>query len=277
MKPQVANSHYRTFCLRIQPVLGAPIRLTQHPRDLLMSNGAIYLSASGYQFSGVQHTSSGSGSVVDIEGIAGYAGVDRSVVASGSLDGARCYLFAVDWRNPIEDYEEITCSIFGKVTLQDGRYKVEETSLVDLLNQSVGVTVQPLCRNTLGDGACRKSIAYVSGTVTSVSTPYVFIDSSRTEPDDWFGQGLVRFTSGLNAGLAPHDIKSFAVGGVIEIFEPFYYPVSPGDQIELLVGCRKRWVDDCSNKHGNGVNFGAFPSVPTNSVYTQVGRKTFES
>lgn len=41
MKPHVADTHTRTLCLRIEPVTGAPIFLTQHPRDLVMTNGLI--------------------------------------------------------------------------------------------------------------------------------------------------------------------------------------------------------------------------------------------
>lgn len=272
MKTQVADSHYRTYCLKIQPKIGAPIMLTQFPKDLTMSNGAVYTTAAGYQFTGLQSTSSMSATVVDLEGIAGIAGITRAAVASGIFDGARCDLFATDWRTPVEDYEPLTRSVLGKVTLIDDRYKVEEMSIIDLLGQSVGVSVMPSCRHTFNDAKCRKGATANTGAVTSVTSVYVFTDSSRAEAADWFGNGWVKFTTGQNAGLPAKEIKSFAAGGVIEIHEAFYYPVAIGDAMEIMVGCRKT-IEMCNDKHANVDNFGGFPNVPTNTTYTQIGRK----
>ncbi len=37
MKSSVADYRYRTLCLRIVPVTGLPIYVTEYPRDLVMS------------------------------------------------------------------------------------------------------------------------------------------------------------------------------------------------------------------------------------------------
>lgn len=277
MKLVVVDTHYRARCLRIQPALGPAIRLTDFPRDIVMSNGARYLTSSGYEFTGYQANDSLNGDVVDLEGIAGYAGIDRATVASGAFDGARAYLFAVDWRSPVEDAEQITCSVLGKVTLQDDRYRIEEVSLIDTLGQSVGITVSPSCRHTFGDAGCGMAVPQVTGTITDVGSAYIIRDSARGEAADWFGWGTLRFTSGANAGLRAQEIKSYAADGTIEIYEAFYYPVAVGDAYVMTPGCRKR-LEDCRDKWNNVVNpvrggFGGFPNVPTSSTYAQVGRK----
>jgi hypothetical protein len=78
----------------------------------------------------------------------------------------------------------------------------------------------------------------VTGTLTSVSSASVFTDSARAEAADTFGAGTIQFTSGLNSGLKPLEIKSFA-SGVITTFEPFYYlPV---------MGIPTLWCEDAAS------------------------------
>lgn len=276
MKPATVDLHYRTLCLRIVPVTGSPVKLTMHPRDLLMSNGALYLSASGYEYTGYTASASLSPSMIDIQGIAGLAGIGADQIVSGMFDNARCYLFAVDWRAPVEDAEPVTASILGKTTLMDDAYKIEEMGLTDALNQSVGKTYTAACPKTFGGqeyAGCKIALAgiTVTGTITSVISGCLFRDSARSEAADWFAAGTVCFISGANTALKPLEIKSYAADGTIETFESFYYPVAAGDAYTMIPGCRKRRAEDCRDKWNNVVNFGGFADIPTSSQYTQVG------
>lgn len=276
MKTTVAPFEYRAMCLRIQPTLGAAIRLTDYPTDLLMANGERYVTSSGYQFTGYQSGTGTTPAAFDFEGIAGLAGIDRDTVASGVFDGARCYLFAVDWRSPVEDYDPIVASTLGKITLVDDTYRIEEMALLDKLNQSVGDIYTPNCQKRFGGqefAGCKIALApiTVSGALTAVASDMSVTDSARSEVDDWFGYGTIQFTSGANAGLKPLEIKSFA-GGVIQTFEPFYYVPAVGDAYTMAPGCRRR-LQDCRDKWANVPNFGGFPDVPTSSVYASRGVK----
>ena len=51
--------------MRIVPVSGSPIYLTDHPRDLVMS-GHTYLSTAGYEFTGYSSTAGFSPSAIDL-------------------------------------------------------------------------------------------------------------------------------------------------------------------------------------------------------------------
>ena len=51
MKSVVADYRYRVLCMKIVPVVGSTIYLTDHVSDLVMS-GHTYISTSGYQFTG---------------------------------------------------------------------------------------------------------------------------------------------------------------------------------------------------------------------------------
>jgi uncharacterized phage protein (TIGR02218 family) len=276
MKPAVADYRYRVLCLRIVPKLGSTIYLTHHPRDLVMS-GHTYLSTSGYDFTGYNSTTSMSPGVIDLEGIAGLAGIGFDQIGSGVFDNARAYLFATTWRTPIENEEPITASILGKTTLRDSRYIIEEMALIDALNQSVGKTYTAACQKTFGGteyGGCNKSLVApvtVTGTLTGVTSSSIVTDSARAEADDYFGAGTIQFTSGPNAGLKPLEVKSFAAG-VITTFEPFYYTPVIGNAYTMIAGCRKRLVD-CRDKFNNVVNGGFFLNIPTSSQYGQVGSK----
>ena len=274
MKTTVAPFEYRAMCLRIVPPTGSAILLTDYPTDLVMSSGQRYVTASGYQFTGYQSGTGTSPAAFDFEGIAGLAGIDRDTVASGVFDGARCYLFAVDWRSPVEDYEPIVASTLGKITLVDDTYRIEEMALIDALNQSVGRTYTPNCTKRFGGqefAGCKIDLApiTVTGTLTAVASDMQVTDSARVEAADWFGYGSIQFTSGANAGLKALEVKSF-VGGVISTFEPFYYLPAIGDAYTMTPGCRRR-LQDCRDKWANVPNFGGFPNMPTSSVYSSRG------
>ena len=281
MKSTVADYRTRVLCLRIVPIAGSPIYLTDHPRDLVMS-GHTYLSTAGYEFTGYSATSGFSPSSIDIEGIAGASGVTRAAVGSGLFDGARCYVFATSWAAPVEDEEPITAGIFGKSTLLDDRFQIGGVSLVDALNQSVGQTYGAQCPKAFCGqeyGGCMASLAAntVTGTLTGVTSASVFTDSARVEAADTFGAGTIQFTTGPNAGLKPLEIKSFAAG-VITTFEPFYYLPVVGNSYSMVRGCRKR-LSDCqarwngTSTYSNVLNFGGFSWIPTDATYATVGQK----
>lgn len=280
MKSVVADYRYRVLCLRIVPAVGSPIYLTDHPRDLAMG-GHTYLSTSGYQFTEYAAAGNFSPASIDLEGIAGAAGMSRAEIASGLFDGARCYCFATTWQSPIEDEEEIVAGVFGKATLLDDRYQIGGVSLVDALGQTVGQTYSAQCpKEFCGTeyAGCGVSLAAntVTGVLTSVTSASVFADSGRPESSDTFGAGTIQFTSGPNAGLKPLEIKSFS-GGVITTFEPFYYLPAVGNAYTMVRGCRKR-LSDCQSRwngtstYSNVVNFGGFPWIPTGSTYAKVGQ-----
>jgi uncharacterized phage protein (TIGR02218 family) len=275
MKSTIAAHATRVLCLRIVPKTGATIRLTHHPRDLTMSNATVYVSAAGYDFTGYSASSRLSASVIDIEGIAGLAGINKDGIGSGLFDGARCYLFATNWNTPVEDYEPMVAGILGKTTLEDDKYRIEEMALVDALNQTVGKTYTAACHKVLGGqeyAGCMVALGplTVTGTITNLTSSSVFRDSARAEALDYFATGTIKFTSGLNAALKPLEIKSYAANGTITTYEPFYYAVGVGDAYTMIPGCRKR-LADCRDKFNNVINFGGFPNVPTSSQYSARG------
>lgn len=296
MKSHVADWQTRVYCVRIEPANDAPIvRLAGYPVDLAMSNGEVYLTESGYEFSGLDNTSTFASSSIDLNGILQLGAISRDDLASGIYDNARIYLFATSWALPIEDEEEVGFAFFGKVDYDDLRdsYSVQLMAGIDALSQSVGRTYTPSCQWTLFDKhlggnliSAEKSRCtgprsapdgpdindyLVTGTITSVTDQYMFADSARAEAAGWFDFGELRFTSGPNAGLAPIRVKAFASGGVILLQDAMFYLPEVGDTYEMIPGCNKTG-DQCRDKYNNKINNGSFEDIPSPSQYTQVGR-----
>ena len=293
MKTHVADWQTRIFCVRIEPANDSPVvRLAGYPVELTMSNGEVYQTESGYEFSGYDATSTFASSSVDLSGILQAGAVSRDDLASGVYDNARVYLFATSWTAPIEDEEPLALMFWGKVDFSDDRYTVQLMSAIDVLSQSTGRTYAPSCPWTLFDetldghvlpwtqSKCTGSRSAqdgpligdfkVAGTLTGVTDQYRFSDSARTEPSDWFAYGSIRFTTGPNAGLKPIQIKSYAAG-VIELHEAAFYLPAAGDSYEMIPGCRKD-ASACKDKWSNKINFGGQDHVPAPSQYSQIGR-----
>lgn len=271
MKSIVAPYETAAWCVRIECLNGLTVRLTSYPHDLTMSNATVYKTDYGYDPTAFSASSGFSPSAIDLEGIVSAAGVSRDALASGVFDNARVYIFKTSFLAPVEDYEEVAAGFFGKTTLMDDAYRIEGMSLVDALNQTVGSIYQAACPRTLGDAGCQVNLVAftVTGTLTSVTSSSFVRDSARSESADWFGAGTINFTSGLNAGLKPLEVKTYS-GGWIETFEPFYYPPAIGDAYVLVPGCRKREAD-CRDKFANIINFFGFTRIPTSSTYTRFG------
>lgn len=277
MKSAVADYKSRIHCLRIVPLWGDPVYLTEYVKDLTM-NGHTYLTGSGYEFTGLAAESKMTPGVVDLSGIAEIAGVGYNEIVSGVFDNARVYAFATTWNNPVEDEEPLGVAFMGKITQRDQQYTAELMMMIDVLNQSVGKTYTASCQKRFGGqeyAGCMVALGpiTVTGTITGVTSNKVFQDTARTEAADWFGEGTIAFTTGLNAGLKPQEISVYALNGTITTHEAFHYPVAVGDAYTMIPGCRKRREEDCRDKWNNVVNFGGFSWVPTQSQYTTRGLK----
>ena len=94
-------------------------------------------------------------------------------------------------------------------------------------------------------------------------------DASRLENAGYFDGGMLSWTSGLNTGLSM-EVKSF-LGGAFTLYLSMYYPILPGDTFTVYPGCKKRFIDDCTTKFNNAVNFRGEPHGPGNDQIMKVG------
>lgn len=274
MKPSVANYKRPLNCVRIVPVEAPPIYLAEYPFDIAMSNGQVYQSAYGYEFTGMQLSATLAPSAVDLTGFVGVNGITKAQIESGIFTQSRVYVFVTDWASPEEDEEPRMAGLFGKVKMEDDRYIVEMMTLLDLLGQQVGKSFPPLCPLQFGGEECGVDAVSlrVTATITSVTDQYTFTASTLLQDDDYFGAGQVWFEDGSNQYVSPQRVKSFG-SGVIGVTEPFPYMPEVGDEITIEPGCRKRLQEDCISKYDNAVNHLGFPFVPGQRFLNSYGDK----
>jgi uncharacterized phage protein (TIGR02218 family) len=126
--------------------------------------------------------------------------------------------------------------------------------------QLPSILLQPGCTNTLFDPRCGllKAKFANSLTVQAGSTVNKLITTSG-QPDTYFDNGQLMFTSGANNGLVK-AIRQF-IGGVIFFNSPLPFLPNAGDAFTAYPGCDKTQAT-CTTKFNNLANFEGYPYVP---------------
>ena len=188
----------------------------------------------------------------------------------GVLDGARVVIeriFFSDWATPV-----------GAVVIFSGRVsdvsgsrsavKVDVKSDIELLNVSSPRNIyQSGCMRTLYDGGCKvnREKFTVNGRVTANSTTGTELACNLTQADGWFNQGVIKFTSGRNAGLS-RTVKEHK-NGRLSFALRLPSPPQSGDVFKIYPGCDKR-QETCGKKFDNIVHFRGFPYIPAADTIT---------
>jgi uncharacterized phage protein (TIGR02218 family) len=192
---------------------------------------------------------------------------DRDDVMAGRWRNARFRVFRYRWdvaTTVDDDVEKITDGTFGDITLGENTLTIELRGLAQRLQQPVGIVSQQTCRARYGEaglGKCNKDISAETFnlTVTSVTDKQTFTASAATQASDYFGEGIVTWSTGNNAGV-PQKVRSFASGGFVLVL-PMVLPIQVGDTFTAIRGCRKRLADCVARS--NAVNFQGEPHRPT--------------
>ena len=245
---------------------GLVLGFTEHDRDLEF-DGTMFSAATGFRAGEVE---SGLGLEADAANVAGAfsaAAISADDLALGRYDGARVETFLVNWQSPA-DHVLLSTRELGEVRTAGPAFAVELRSLAARLDQPQGRLYGSRCDADLGDGRCGKDIAAppyrLSGAIVAVTDEMTLVASGLEErPAGWFGNGRVRFLTGLLSGLTT-DISAHAneAGGVrLELWSPMARLPAPGDQIEVTAGCDKSF-ETCRAKFDNILNFQGFPFLP---------------
>ena len=293
MKSAVVDPETEVFCARIETVNGLILKFAYYPHDLIMSNGEVYIADPFFEPSDLSSTADLTPSVFDSKGFFDATGITRDQLISGVLDNAKGYAFKTSWTNPIEDEKPEKKTIFGKSRIQDDVFIIENMSLTDALNQSVGTTVNSKCTNTLFDETLEGDIIatdrsrctgpraaqdgplladyLVTGAVTGVTSQKAWTDSGRAEAADYFKYGSVLWLTGDNAGLRSFEIKTHVTGGVFEQHLATHYPIQIGDTYKMIPGCDHKRSGDCITKYDNAKNCNAMEDLITEEEYASYG------
>ena len=161
----------------------------------------------------------------------------------------------------IRDLDDDTDYIMFKgqvssVTIQDNWIDLDCQGFISLCNQNLNPVYSKLCTNDLGDVNCGVDTDTYdeTGTVTTVTSRSEFIDTSRTEADNYFQYGILTFTSGSNNGIEREVLEYDSSDDSLTLFLPFPYDIEIGDTYSVYRGCDKT-ADTCKNTFSNYENF----------------------
>lgn len=200
----------------------------------------------------------------------------REEVMAGLWQNAEYRLFRYRWDVALptiaNDVEILMRGWLGEITLGAATLTLELRGLKQKLQQSLGMVSQKTCRSRLGAtglAQCNRSLVDLThaATVTAVSDKRTFTINGGM-PDDYFGEGLMTWNTGANAGLT-QKVRSHSAAGVVTLVLPMVLPIAVGDQLTAVAGCRKRLAEDCAGKFANAINFQGEPHRPNPDEITR--------
>lgn len=264
---------HRSRCIKITRTDDEVFAYTEHDEDIVYA-GTTYQTRGGLSGS-ASELGSVLGEVGNIElgGFTRELGITVDDLFGGKFDGATVQVYLIPWGDyqATETVVTLGGGVIGKTTQDGNTFTLEALSPSAQIRQKALLQLfTPTCRFALGDSRCQVDLTSltVSGAVTALTDEMVqtgatvrrrFYDTSRTEDDGWFDEGLITFVTGENAGQTS-KVKSYATGELV-LWEPLIHVIAIGDTYTMTPGCDKK-ADTCRDKFDNFINFGGFPTIP---------------
>jgi uncharacterized phage protein (TIGR02218 family) len=243
---------------------------TDHDRPLTVA-GVRCEPASGFSAGSARVETGSSPARAAVFGALNSDRIDEADLDNGLWDRAQVALYRVDWSEPDLFFKTFTGAL-GAVSRTTSGFEAEVSGLSAALNAKIGRVFSRRCDAELGDARCGVDIAG-GGFEHSVSVSAVInaaslrVDGAPAKAGGWFKLGVLRWTTGPNAG-ASHRVRADQISGATRVLEldpvPAKSPVS-GDTAMLIAGCDKRF-ETCRSKFSNGLNFRGCPHMPGNDL-----------
>ena len=256
--------------LRIERRDGLIIGFTSHDRDATVG-GQLYEASPGVNVSSLINSEGFNVDNLELATLDDGTVFDSAEVFNGLWTNALFKIIRYNWATG-NLIETLMAGTVGEASIRRSVVVVELRGLQQYLQQPIGSVSTKTCRARLGDSRCGVALGpfTFSGTVTSVTNNYTFTDTGRTEAADYFGEGLVEWISGDNAGMRT-KIRTHTTGGVFTQALPTFRPIQVGDTFEVIAGCRKR-LEDCRDKFTNILRMVAEPHRPPIDQLTKAPR-----
>lgn len=278
------------FLLKIVAKDGTVIAVTSHDQNLDYDDGGgsvSYLSAIGLEQAAVE-----SSAFLDVDNtdakmlIVPSTGFTEEAINAGVLDFADFWVYRVNWSNLANGHYLVLKGSTGAVRSMDGLAGVVELrGLSQRAKQTAGVQLYSrTCRATFGsqegdekypcffdasslwssDSVLSVDVDEPDRIFTATTTP------SATGPNGAlpFVPGLVRFTSGQNAGLEV-EIEE-VVGDEIRLRFQTPYSIAASDGYDIRPDCAKRFIEDCIGLYDWGIWFRGEPWITAGDEASQV-------
>ena len=233
-------------------------------QDNAVIGGVTYLSTPGLAVSSIVHDAGPAVDNLELTAVDDGTIFTRPDVFGGLWRNAAFVIYRYNHASVTDGVETLMAGTLGEVRYLRNSLTVELRGLQQYLQQPIGNLSSATCRARLGDTLCTKSLGAFTATgvaVTTATSNQVFTASSLAQAADYFGEGILTWTTGLNDGLS-QKVKTHATGGVLTLSLPMFQTVAVGDQFTIVAGCRKRLAEDCITKFSNVLNFQGEPHLP---------------
>jgi uncharacterized phage protein (TIGR02218 family) len=260
------------MCWKITPrAPGTIVGFTEHLDDVVFES-VTYSARSGFSPSALRSTNDLAVDNFDVTFMLEFDGTAEAELIGGYYDYAKVEVFLLNYADLSMGKILLARGTLGEISIGRGQARTEIRGLAQELQQEVLELTSPTCRADLGDARCKVNLASftATGTITSVSSNKIFIDSSRSEGEGHFNNGLLTWTAGDNAQLKM-EVKYYSAGSKqFELHHAMPYPVQIGDTYQVYRGCDKS-LSTCRNAFNNVVNFRGEPHLPGIDQVTQFG------
>ncbi len=256
-------------CWRLVARDGGVIGFTDHDRDLAFG-GVVYAAAAGLEASALDTKLGFAVGGGEVSGALASASLSETDLASGRYDGATLEIWRVDWSSP-QARLLLDIGVIGEVSRSEFAFTAEVRSRAHEFDQPVGRHYQAGCDADLGDTRCGVSLAspafQATGSVIDSDGGLTMTLNITGFADGWFDGGVLRFTSGANAGarVAIKSHRAVAGGTQVSVWTPLAGASAANDFVVVTAGCDKSFTT-CRAKYANPQNFRGFPHMPGNDV-----------
>lgn len=196
-------------------------------------------------------------------------GINKDDIVAGRFDGAEITTAHCHWPDLSLGGMIASVHFAGDAVDREQTFSISSRSLVSRFDARPTIKIEPECRHEFGSTEC----GYDLSGQTHAGAITVQTDARRYVTDviqaaDYFGYGVLEFTTGRNAGIK-YDINTSGAAGEVELSGPPRLPVSIGDGVLLTRGCAHN--KSACISFNNMINFGGFPSVPGSKIRNQRG------
>lgn len=259
--PTPLSNHYNTMsttvatALKITRIDGNVFAFTSHDVSDTI-DGVVYDAKQGLDPSNIATTAGFNVGNLEIRTMHDGSLFTVRDILGNVWSNAKFELFRYNWASISDGKEFILTGIFGEIKISRNFLAIELRDLRQYFQQALLGSSSKTCRDRLGGPHCQVNLVpfTVTGAITSVTSARIFRDSARTEVADYFGEGIFKFTSGLNQNLSA-KIYGYAADGTFTLSLPFTNSPSIGDTYIAIAGCRKRLEEDCRDKFDNVLRF----------------------
>lgn len=255
--------HRFVRCWQLTRTDGVILRFTEHSSSLVVDNNT-YSPIGTPSASAKEHKDGTAPSNFSVSSYISSTAITYEDLLAGRFRDAIVIEFIVDWQYPwLGKLSESTYKIV-ETTFNKEVWEAQIENNKTKLRQKIGRVYNRNCDKVFGSADCGKDLAPLtqSGTVAVITSSKLAFDATTTpQADEYFNDGTIIWTSGLNNGLKS-EVKLYMATGDIELHVETPFDIVVGDTFSISPGCARTSV--ACKSFSNFPNFGGYPYIPGN-------------